>query len=58
LIAQVQTGDAHLQQLHNQTPAKFQQQLLALNTSIGFYTVDPYQQWKIYLRDALFESAI
>jgi hypothetical protein len=29
LIAQVQTGGAHLQQLHNRTPAKFQHQLLA-----------------------------
>jgi hypothetical protein len=33
-ITQVQTGVAHLQQLHNCTPANFQQQLLALNTSI------------------------
>jgi hypothetical protein len=57
-IAQVQTGDAHLQQLHNCTPAKFQQQLLALNISIWCFTVDPNQQWKIYLPDALLEHAI
>jgi RNase H-like domain found in reverse transcriptase len=44
LIAQAQmTGDTHLQQLHNDTPAKFQQQLLAPNTSIWCYTVDPNQ---------------
>jgi hypothetical protein len=58
LIAQAQTGDAHLQQLHNRTPANFQQQLLAPNTSIWCYTVDPNQQWKIYLPDSLLECAI
>jgi Integrase zinc binding domain len=49
-IAQAQTGDAHLQQLRNHTPANFQQQLLALNTSIWCYTVD--------LPDSLLEQAI
>jgi Integrase zinc binding domain len=36
----------------------FQQQLLAPNTSIWCYTVDPNQRWKIYLPDALLERAI
>jgi hypothetical protein len=53
LIAQAQTGDAHLQELRNSTPAKFQQQLLSRNTSIWCYTVDPNQCWRIYLPDAL-----
>jgi hypothetical protein len=39
-------------------PAKFQQQLLAPNTSTWCYTVDPNQGWKIYLPDALLEHAI
>jgi hypothetical protein len=58
LIAQVQIGDAQLQQLRNRTPANFQQQLLAPNISIWCYTVDPNQHWKIYLPDALLERAI
>jgi Integrase zinc binding domain len=57
-IAQAQTGDTHLQQLCNCTPGKFQHQLLAPNTSRWCYTVDPNQQWKIYLPDALLEHAI
>jgi RNase H-like domain found in reverse transcriptase/Integrase zinc binding domain len=57
-IAQVQIGDAQLQQWHNSTPAKFQQQLLAPNISIWCHTVDPNQRWKIYLPDALLEQAI
>jgi Integrase zinc binding domain len=58
LIAQAQIGDAQLQQLHNSTPAKFQQQLLAPNISIWCHTVDHNQQGKIYLPDALLEQAI
>jgi hypothetical protein len=59
----VQIGDAQLQQLRNCTPANFQQHLLAPNISIWCYTndanqVDPYQQWKIYLPNALLAIAI
>jgi hypothetical protein len=57
-IAQAQAGDAQLQLLRNSTPAKFQQQLLAPNTSIWCYTDDPNQRWKIYLPTALLERAI
>jgi Integrase zinc binding domain len=61
-IAQVQIGDAQLQQLRNCTPANFQQHLLALNISIWCHTnnanqVDANQQWKIYLPDALLANA-
>ena len=57
-IAQAQTGDARLQTLRNQHPAKFSQNLLAPNTQVWCYTAEPNKPWRIYLPDAILLRAI
>jgi transposase InsO family protein len=57
-IAQAQTGDAWLQQLRHQHPAKFSHNLLAPNTAVWCYTAEPNKPWKVYLPDNLLLRAI
>jgi transposase InsO family protein len=44
--------------LRQQQPNKFQQQLLATNTTVWAYLAEPNKPWKIYLPDILMPRAI
>ena len=57
-IKQAQIGDARLQQLRQDHPASFADQLLAPDLQVTCYIPAPQQPWKIYLPDSLLENAI
>jgi Integrase zinc binding domain len=57
-IAQVQPGDAQLQQLHEKKPNKFVQRLLAPNTTFWCYQATQDKPWHIYLPEALLTRAM
>jgi Integrase zinc binding domain len=57
-IAQVQPGDAQLQQLCEKKPNKFIQQLLAPNTTLWCYQATQDKLWRIYLPEALLTRAV
>ena len=57
-IKQAQIGDARLQQLQNDQPGSFADQLLAPDLQVTCYIPAPGEPWKIYLPDELLETAI
>ena len=57
-IATAQAGDAQLQQLAAQHPARYVQQMLAPNRPVYCYIKEINAPWKIYLPDELLEAAI
>jgi Integrase zinc binding domain len=57
-ITLMQPGDAQLQQLHEQKPNKFVQQLLAHNITLWCYQATPDKPWRIYLPEVLLTRAM